>query len=336
MYDTDSVFNHLAHLEHEETAVTRRAIALAKARLERTVGSFLRGAVTPDGFSARFAACEDQFAAHVAEACAEVGSNRGEDIAEILRDHYYANRRWAPQPVVAQEIGEKIDPGEEQDSNDGKPVLEPHQDDEDKNAPKVKSSGYNGMDLGPGAPELNAEGQPVDLQQRDPRRRDVVNQGWPQDPQGWHDHYLGLDQDFGTQPDSPLHHDNRCPMCGGGQQPGNGVLLSSTRTADGNTDLGGPEPKIDKKLWTPQNLGDPKVEDGMWPTERKDVVVPIGPPNNEHELKEIDGGGTERVELDTADDLSSGFAAGGESSGPHTDTFGGSGQADPVTNTALV
>lgn len=313
MYDTDSVFNHLAHTEHEDRQITRKAIALARARVDRTVGTFLRGAVTPEGFSARFAACESQFATHVAEACSEVGCDKAEDVAEVLRDHYAATRRWIPQPITA---ADEIDPGKEQDSNDGKAVLEPHQDDEDADAPKIKSSRIDdleGVNLYPG----------------------------------------------------PEQHDNRCPTCGGPahapeQGFDNGPLLdtmsqaaqqgvpgmethpdyrrASTRTADGNTDLGGPEPKMDKKLWTPQNLGEPEVEDGQWPTERKDVVVPIGPPNNEHELKEIDGGGTERVELDSAPDFwsDSGFASGGETSGPHTDTFGGSGQADPVTNTALV
>lgn len=37
---------------------------------------------------------------------------------------------------------------------------------------------------------------------------------WPNTDQGWHALYLSLDQKFHTSKNSPLHHDNRCPIHG--------------------------------------------------------------------------------------------------------------------------
>lgn len=306
MFETTSLFDALAADETERHVARRRALALAHTKVENRLGAFLRGAVTMEEFEARLAACEDDLRAHVAEASAETGHDHPEHIAKALIDHYASTRRWQPRQVEAdhwiqkavkkpgelhRELGvpqgekipeskleeaehsdnpkereraqfaenvkglgkgkksadEKHDPGKMQDSNDGKGVLEPHQDDEDAK-----------------------DGKPKD---------------------------------------------------------------ASIHTADGNTDLGGPEPKMDKRLWTPQAPGEPKVDDGKWKTEQKDITEPMGPPNNEHPLKEI--GDIEHQTLPTATGDEAGFASGGVDSGPHTDTFGGSGQVDPVTKSDL-
>lgn len=104
-----------------------------------------------------------------------------------------------------------------------------------------------------------------------------------------------------------------------------------------NTDLDGPEPKMDKRLWTPSAPGKPKYEDGpRHPTEDKDITEVIGPMRNDHELSEIHGQGThfEEKTLPTQDGDKP-FADNNMAQGPHTKTFNGDGQVDPVTNETL-
>lgn len=187
-----------------------------------------------------------------------------------------------------QDIGKEVDPAEEQDSNDGKGVNEPHQDDEDAKAPKIKSS----------------------AEIRNPLNNSCADCGSRVD----------RSSDYGSKPGQP--DQILCSTCNAQGQ--------SKAAADGNTDLGGPEPKMDKRLWEPSNLGDPEIADGRWPTERKDMTEPIGPPNNEHELSEIGEKFTEHQSLPSETE-NSGFQSGGPGPAPHTDTFGGDGQASPVT-----
>jgi hypothetical protein len=108
----------------------------------------------------------------------------------------------------------------------------------------------------------------------------------------------------------------------------------------GNTDLGGPEPKIDKDKQTgsnPKKEEESALEDsGRWPTKRKDPTEPIKPENREvdgkpnHTLKEIGEKTTESEKLPN-NKGDAGFDDGGVNKGPHTKTFDGKGQVDPVT-----
>jgi hypothetical protein len=148
-----------------------------------------------------------------------------------------------------------------------------------------------------------------------------------------------------------------CPVCGGSDSKGcskcagtgkvknfggsalDALFAHTARTwhvADGppdqhNTDLGGPEPVINKSQGPGPQI---KPEDsGRWPTKRKDITEPIKAVNDDP-LKEIGEKTTETVELDSAPDFynDAGFASGGEEHGPHTKTFGDKGQTDPVTH----
>jgi hypothetical protein len=128
-----------------------------------------------------------------------------------------------------------------------------------------------------------------------------------------------------------------CPLCGGKNSKcsrchGKGKVadwgestLDKVADSQNNTGLGGPEPKIDKRLWTPKNLEKIKFDD----TKEKDILEPIIP-QNEDALEEI--GDIKHETLPTAKGLDdSGFADGGESKGPHTKTFPKGDQTDPVT-----
>lgn len=80
-------------------------------------------------------------------------------------------------------------------------------------------------------------------------------------------------------------------------------MAASTKTADDVTGLGGPEPTIDKRKWTPQTVPflDVDDEDGPNPTKRKDIVEPIKPQNgtrsNPSELFEIGEQQTEHQDV---------------------------------------
>jgi hypothetical protein len=132
-----------------------------------------------------------------------------------------------------------------------------------------------------------------------------------------------------------------CPLCGGDNPKcsrchGKGKVSDwgpsaldalESRVATETTGLGGPEPKIDKRKWTPENL-DPIKSDGII----KDILEPIIPKNDD-ELKEI--GDIKKEELPSGTGLDDGgFAPGGESKGPKTKTWPKGDQADPVTNKA--
>lgn len=130
---------------------------------------------------------------------------------------------------------------------------------------------------------------------------------------------------------------SKCHGAGKVEDWGNSVLdeLSSKKTAgEGNTGLGGPEPKIDKALWTPKNLPEPPVDDSKRnPTKRKDILEPMIY-RNDAPLKEIGESNTKREELPTAKGMDdSGFKPGGPTKGDHTDTWhNNNGQTNPVTS----
>lgn len=100
---------------------------------------------------------------------------------------------------------------------------------------------------------------------------------------------------------------------------------------ENNTDLDGPEPKIDKRLWTPENVKKYKEKSERWPSVEKDIIEPIKAVNDDP-LVEIGEKTTETQKLPTGEGLDGGgFAKGGEESGPHTKTFPDKKQTDPVT-----
>lgn len=115
----------------------------------------------------------------------------------------------------------------------------------------------------------------------------------------------------------------------------------SGRIGSGNTDLGGPEPKIDKRHQTENDPEKDQVEldDGRWPTHRKDPTEPIKAQNRDvggkanHTLKEI--GNPEHRKLPNQK-KDNGFNAGGVTSedGPFT-WSDKSTQQNPVTRSDL-
>jgi hypothetical protein len=133
---------------------------------------------------------------------------------------------------------------------------------------------------------------------------------------------------------------NKCGKCGGnGKVPnfGDSMLDAISKTADdsGNTDLGKPEPTMDKRKWTPQNLEqEPANDSERWPTIRKDPVEIIKAENREdegHIPEEINTVTDVQTLKGTDSDSGFGDAKDGLSKGP-SDWQGGNSQATPVTH----
>lgn len=100
---------------------------------------------------------------------------------------------------------------------------------------------------------------------------------------------------------------------------------ASVRTATPTTGLGGPEPKIDKRKWTPKTVTEIDADDpnGRWPTKRKDIVEPIVASDADG-LSEIGEKTTERQDVTKkVDDIT------GDGTSQWTGTKG---QASPVTS----
>jgi hypothetical protein len=108
------------------------------------------------------------------------------------------------------------------------------------------------------------------------------------------------------------------------------AMAASTKTADDITGLGGPEPTINKKPWTPQSVPflDVDDKDGPNPTKHIDIVEPIKPSNggdrfNPSKLEDI---GEQVTEHQDVTKKVKDFVGDG------TKTFPGTGQAVPVTS----
>src|SRR5687768_14930447 len=65
------LFEHLAAEQTEERNASRRAVIVAKARVEERLGSFLRAAADADEYAARLDLVSDDLSATIVEAASE-------------------------------------------------------------------------------------------------------------------------------------------------------------------------------------------------------------------------------------------------------------------------
>lgn len=107
------------------------------------------------------------------------------------------------------------------------------------------------------------------------------------------------------------------------------AVAASTKVADGNTDLGGPSPKIDKRKWTPKTVKELPLEgdESRHPTERTDVAAQGY--DNSGDLTSIGENKTEREALPSETE-NAGFQDGGETG----DGQGGTWTKGPATAVA--
>lgn len=83
-----SVFDVMELDDTEHRVASRRTLALAHNRIERNLGSMLRGAVSEEDFEERLALVQDDFAGYISVAADETGHEHPEHIAAALKDHY--------------------------------------------------------------------------------------------------------------------------------------------------------------------------------------------------------------------------------------------------------
>lgn len=55
-------------------------------------------------------------------------------------------------------------------------------------------------------------------EKRRERARRYAPHMWPTTKGEWCEWFRGLDEHYGTPVESPLHHDNRCPLCKAGRR----------------------------------------------------------------------------------------------------------------------
>jgi hypothetical protein len=175
MLETPSLFDAMEQDTTMQRVASRRALALAHKRVESHLGAFFRGAQSEEEFFERLALVQDDFAGYVHTAAEEVGHENSDNIAIALKDHY--REAAAPKFIDPKKEEEEDFEGEEED-------------------PKTSKTAWT----------ITAAGEGYQL----PRTEEGV---WPQDNQGWHDYLMNMDQEYGTEQRSPLHHDGRCPMC---------------------------------------------------------------------------------------------------------------------------
>lgn len=369
MFDTASVFDVMAADDADRRVASRRALALAHTRVENQLGAFLRGAVTSEDFDTRLAAVREDFDAHIASACEETGHDQPQHISASLIDHFRVERRWQPRgaavvaPFDREAGGYRYTPDGPEDRptlqeemgeapasvyNTPAPVVNTYPDTQDQ-----RDAYLRGRGLGPQSPAemVDEYGNPIEYaphQYGDPEAA-FDEWGGYQDPRR-----------AATNPSNQDDDSNKvvtCPECGGSKKTANGQpcpkcggkgvvrnfgdsvldhVAVVKRAETGEAGLGEAEPKMDKRKWTPQNVGNPDPGSRMHPNKVKDPLAPIIMTNRDqdgHDLSEIGEQTTTRMDLsDAASDDGSGFSTatpGGKA--PHTKTFPKGDQASPVT-----
>lgn len=359
MFETTSVFDAM-ELDHtQQRLAARNALALAHIRVENALGAFLSSSVGSDEFEARLASVKPEMEAYVSSACEECGHDKPEHITASLIDNYRVNRRWQPrvaypqypEPMGAQPAGQPIDPAIAQQQEDpamqmpqGQPQAPVAPGMEHMQQPQMPGMGE--MPMVPGQmPGQLPVAHPGDLQ-------GVFSSEGKQGATNPSDQKSDVNKEV-TCPacggNGKTANQSECPKCHGKGKVGNfgdSVLDKVTHVpehrvrrwtpvvAAGNTDLGGPEPKMDKAEWTRSNPGMPDDDSKQFPVEHKDPLVPIIMTNRDqdgHDLKEIGEQTTEHKDLPAAQPTDHGFYDGGEEHGPHTKTFGDGKHVDPVT-----
>lgn len=366
MFDTDSVFNVLAADDSDRRVASRRALALAHTRVDNALGAYLKGAVTKDDFESRLAQVQDELTAHVALACEESGHDKPEFITASLIDNYRVNRRWQPRQAAPMgpfgrqdENLQYVDPTQgglfptelsgqypqqainpqQIDPATGRPMQPGYQavPAEDPNQGMGAIGDMYNDDPYSGAEYENGERNFDDWGGYQDPRRAAYN---PSDQKDNADKQVACPECGGSKKTA---NGEPCPRCGGKgtvRNFGNSVLDSVAHVAgEGNTNLGEPEPKMDKRKWTPETVGDPDPGSTMNPNRHKDPLQVIPAANRAepgHELTEIGEQTTVTEDLPAAQGDDSGFSTEvPEGRAPHTKTFPKGDQATPVTREAI-
>lgn len=312
------LFEVLAADESDSRLSSRKALLLSEQRVSQQLGKWLE-TTSPTEFDAKIAYVSADFDKIISAACEEVGHGDPTAIATSLRAHFRPVEAKKPLPDFLQK---KQD---EESESDGE------NDDEEKDASISEAALIMASNISNVTPFVEEHGdeQIPDRVSALPKASDY-NPGEQKDDSG---KKVPCPRCGGSGKTASHTECSRCEGSGKVSDWGPSALdaLESKVAGDGPTGLGGPEPKMDKAKWTPQNVKELDVPSKYNPTERKDILEPLIP-DNEEPLKEIGEDTTIKVDLPSGTS-ETGFSDGGVTKGDSTQTFPkGKHIVDPVTS----
>lgn len=313
------IFEVLASDQHDARVASRRALVLSRDRLDARLGKFLLAARSPAEFAARFDLVADDFAGIVRVAADEVGHDNPDSLIDTLHDHYEASakeaEKWIQDAVKKPgDLHKKLHVPEDEKIPEEKVEEAAHSDNEDLREKAQFAENVKGVGK---KKDKKSAGDSGDREAYDDGEAEAAEASKP---------YEDMDEDEKREQDKKN---------------------SSVHVADqGNTGLGGPSPKMDKKRWTPKSVRHDQYDSGAIDTHKEKDVTESSPPKNEGPPGDIDkideiggrpGKGkhtTESLPVGTGLD-DAGFADNNQEMAPHTKTFGDGGQTDPVKSESL-
>jgi hypothetical protein len=302
MTEFAGIFEVLAADDSDRRVASRKALVLARARIDQRLGSFLSAARSQAEFDARYDLVAGDFAGIVRVAADEVGHGDANSLLDTLRTHYAEN--WIQDAVKKPgDLHKKLHVPEGENISEEK--IENAEKSGDKNLKEKAQFAENVKGLG---------------KKKKSKKKNKKNKGkppWLQDDDGDND---GNDNDDSL--DFAASTADAVPLV--------------AKTADkGNTDLNGPSPKMKKQRWTPKSVTPDQLKE-IGDANQIDILEVIpkkneGPPGD---IGNIDQIGDIKVEkLPSGKGLDDGgFADNNMEMAPHTKTFGDGGQVDPVTS----
>jgi hypothetical protein len=297
-----SLFSVIAHEDANDQSKLRQAMALAHQRVDDRFGAFVRkGSIEDQG--ARYSLVEEDIRAVVAAACAQVGFA---DVDGVLRS---IGKNFISEPE-ARKVASTV-------HESRKPKMCPYHSEvtDISLAAGDPQAGFNAMaqhawsgkhcqgeeykgDKCKFKPAMTTQSywdeRAETLEQRRQDRAEREEQQRLEQEQINELPEVETPQVEPVEPVGELEGGDLATTSEPVADPPAEVPMSmAAKTASPTTGLAGPEPKMDKRKWTPKTVPelDADDEDGRYPTRRKDVTQPIrldqGDRFNPSELKEI-------------------------------------------------
>ena len=342
-----TLFENLAAEQYDERQAARRALILAKTRVEDSFGPFLRQASTIEDVDLRVAMISDELKPVIAKAFTECGLDPDDTfrgVYDSIVESYFPQEHKARTASIQTESRKpKMCPYHSEVTSISLAQGEPRAgfDSMAQHAwgPKHCQGDEYGGDRCNFKPEMTTQSYWDDKATRaEERKQERAEQAEVNTESDLTDEVpndvepeindADIETDVVDNTDNVIEVDFAQNPEPAGEEPI--AVAASTKVADQDvTGLDGPSPKMDKRLWTPERVKhiDADDDNGRWPTKTVDPVVPIVPQNADT-LTEIGEETTERVDLPSSDNA--GFSGGGQTG--KGGTFPSGKHAEPVTS----
>lgn len=321
MSDFSGVFEVLAADQHDARVASRKALVLARDRLDARLGGFLGASRSQAEFDARYALIGDDFAGIVHVACDEVGHGDPWSVVKTLHEHYRTagDDHWIEKAVKKPgDLHKKLHVPEDENIPESK-----IEDAEESGSKDLKEKAQFAENVKKGA-----KGD------KPPWLKDDEDESEPGEDNDEED----SSKSSSTRGASPLASRTADSVKDGDSYDKETVDVAG-KEGDGPTGLSGPSPEIKKQRWTPQSVKPIDVPSKEHPSTQINVTEALPKENLTGPAHDIDGidAVTTTETLPTAEGMDDGgFATGGEDKGAGTETFpNDSREADPVKSDAL-